>query len=120
MSLDAEAEALKTRLAAATKAPVFDQDEAQAAASSLPANYTVIYLGRRFGGETRFDGTRGTALRRLSTRVSAKSVTNARLIEDRIHAEFAYSEVSYEAGGGVYDYEGGYWTALTDWTFTSV
>lgn len=126
MSTDAQAEAIKALLATATKAPVYDHDEAQALASALPANYTVIYLSRRFGGNVRGD-TRDNTHRRLQTRVNAKTVSNARLIEDRIADAFENKTVdldgslvhfAYETGGGVYDYEGGYYTDLTDWTFT--
>lgn len=118
MSLDAEAEAFKTRLTTATQAPVYDLDEAKAL-TSLPPNHTLIYVARRFGGEARFSGTRDTNLRRLSTRVVAKTITNARLLEDRIVTEFEHSEVSYESGGGAYEFDDGYYTALTDWTYVA-
>jgi len=125
VSTDAQADAIKTYLATATKAPVYDHDEAQALAS-LPANYTVIYLSRRFGGNVRGD-TRSNDLRRLQTRVNATTVTNARLLEDRIAEAFEHQTVtvagtlmhfSYETGGGVYEYDAGYYTDLTDWTTT--
>lgn len=125
MSTDAQAEAIKTLLATATKAPVYDHDEAQALGSTLPANYTVVYLSRRFGGNVRGE-TREAPLRRLQTRVNAKTVTNARLLEDRIFEAFEHKTVTidgslthfaYEAGGGVYEYDAGYYTDITDWTF---
>lgn len=126
MSTDAHAEAIKTFLATATKAPVYDHDEAQALGSGIPAQYTVIYLSRRYGGNVRGD-TRETNLRRLQTRVNAKTVTNARLLEDRIAGAFEHATVNlgdvvthfaYETGGGIYDYDAGYYHDLTDWTFT--
>jgi hypothetical protein len=116
VSLDAEAEAFKTRLAAATKAPVYDFDEA-AALTSTPANYTVISVEHRFGGEQRFDGTRDTNLRRLTTTVASKTITNARLLLDRIFAEFAYSEVAYESQDGPPKPDDGYFSAAVDWTY---
>lgn len=126
MSTDAQAEAIKTYLAAATKAPVYDHDQSRALGTGLPAQYTVIYLSRRFGGNVRGD-TRSNDLRRLQTRVSARSVTNARLLEDRIAEAFEHKTVdvagtlvhfAYETGGGVYDFDAGYYHDLTDWTFT--
>jgi hypothetical protein len=125
MSTDGHAEALKTYLATQTQAPVYDHDEAQALGSALPDDYTVIYLSRRFGGPERGE-TRDTNLRRLQTRVNAKKVANARLLEDRIAMAFEHKTVSlgdtfahfaYEAGGGVYEFDEGYYTDLTDWTF---
>jgi hypothetical protein len=126
MSTDAQAEAIKTLLATATKAPVYDHDEAQALGTTAPAQYTVIYLSRRFGGNVRGE-TRENDLRRLQTRVHAKTVSNARLLEDRIAEAFAHTthtiggvltHFAYETGGGVYAYDTGYYTDLTDWTFT--
>ena len=94
MSTDAQADAIKTLLTTATKSPVYDHDEAQAL-TSLPAQYTVIYLSRRFGGNVR--GGQENNLRRLQTRAVATSVTNARLIEDRTSDLFAY--VSHDVAG---------------------
>lgn len=125
MSTDAHADALKALLATATKAPVYDLDEAQALAA-LPDNYTLLFLSRRAGGEYRGDGTRSTSLRRLTTRVVAKTVTNGRLIEDRIAAAFEFTtvnlgdvttQVDYESGGGSFEADDGYYSAATDWTF---
>ena len=126
MNLDAEANAIKTFLTTASKAPVYDHDEAQTLGVALPAQYTVIYLSPRFGGNLRGD-TRDVDLRRLQTRVSAKTVTNARLIEDRISTAFLHTTISlgasfahfaYESGGGSYDFDEGYYTDLTGWLFT--
>lgn len=127
MSTDAQAEAIKTLLAPVTKSPVYDHDEAQALAA-LPAQYTVIYLSRRFGGNVRGD-TRENDLRRLQTRAVATSITNARLIEDRTadlfkHATHTIAGVlvhfEYESGGGEFEYDSATsrYHALTDWTFT--
>lgn len=129
MSTDTQADAIKTFLAAATQAPVYDHDEAQKLklASTLPATYTVIHLSRMFGGNVR-GGTQDNDLRRLQTRVSAKTVKNARTLEDRIAAAFEHSWINlgdgvlahfdYEAGGGLFELEEGYYTDLTDWTFS--
>ena len=120
MSLDTEAEGFKTQLATATKRPVYDHDDAQKAqaAGTLDTMHTIIYVSRRFGGNDLMDGTRSTDLRRLSTRVVADTVSNARLLEDRITEAFAFSGVAYESGGGAYDFENGRYTALIDWTYT--
>lgn len=125
MSTDAEATALKALLTAETKAPALDLDEIRELAAA-PATYTEVYLSRRAGGQYRLDGTRSTDLRRLSTRVVSRSVTNGRLVEDRIAAAFQYAtitidgspiHVEYESGGGDFDHDDGYYTALTDWIF---
>lgn len=127
MSTDAQAEDIKTLLTAATKAPVYDADEAQALAGNLPAQYTVIYLSRRFGGNVR-GGTRENDYRRLQTRVAARSTSNARLLEDRIADLFLHAShdidgalvhFDYEAGGGLYEYDEGYYTDLTNWTWAT-
>ena len=116
MSLDAEAEGFKTRLAAATKAPVYDHDEAQAL-TTLPAQYTIVHVGYRFGGNVR-GGARETDLRRLTTIAVAKTVTNARLLVDRIMAEFRYSEVSFETGTAP-EPDDGYYSASLDFTYVA-
>ena len=114
MSLDAEAEGFKARLAAATKAPVYDRDEAKAL-TSLPANYTIIDVAYRFGGNER-GGSRETNLRRLTTVVVARTVSNARLLVDRVMGEFRYSEVSFESGTTPAPDEG-YYSASLDFTY---
>lgn len=126
MSTDAHAEAFKTLIAAATQAPCYDHDEAQALGASLPAQYTVLYLSRRFGGVPRLDGTADAPLRRLQTRAVARSITNGRLLEDRTHDAFMHATV--DLGGGVvahpvfesgetFDFDEGYYSALTSWTY---
>ena len=125
MSSDAQAEAIKTLLATATKAPVYDHDEAQALGGSTPTHYMIIYLSRRFGGNVR-GGTRENPLRRLQTRVNAKSVTNARLIEDRLSELFEHASHSVAGSLMHFDFETqdaaferdntGYYSRLTDWT----
>lgn len=127
MSTDRQAEGFKTLLSAATKVPVYDLDEAQDLGAGKPANYVILYLERRFGGTTRLVGLRSNRLRRLSTRVVALTVTNARLLEDRIAATFARSvtvdgatlRVNYESGGGAFEYDEGFYTDLTDWTYST-
>lgn len=128
MSTDTQATAIKALIAAATKYPCYDQDEAQKGAASLPATYSIIYLGRRFGGNVR-GGTQETDLRRLQTLAVSSSVQNARLVEDRIAALFAHAShdvagsrvhFAYEGGGGLFDFDDVLkrYRALTDWTFT--
>lgn len=126
MSTDSFADATKALIAGIVKAPCYDHDESQAIGAALPARYVVIYLTRRFGGNVRGD-TRSNDLRRLQTRVAAKSVTDARLMEDRISDAFLHAthtvdgiavHFAYESGGGNYDLDGGYYSDLTDWTFT--
>lgn len=127
MSTDAHAEAIKTLLRIATKAPVYDFDEADAmAASALPASFTIVHLERRFGGEARLDGMGPGALRRLYTRVASKTVSNLRLIEDRTEEAFQFTPVNlgdttaffvFETGGGSFDQSEGYYVRTTSWTF---
>lgn len=125
MSTDAHAQAFKDYLAAETAMPVYDLDEAQTLGSGLPRNYVVLYLERRFGGAVRLSGRRANRLRRLSTRVVALTVTNGRLIEDRIAAAFEEpvdlgddtAVVNYETGGGSFELDEGLYTAITDWTY---
>lgn len=122
--LDPDAETIKAYLATATKAPVYDHDEAQMLGAGLPAQYTVIYLSPRPGGPDR-GGSRDTNLRRLQTRPTAKTVTNVRLLETRIFDAFEHKTVTlgdtfahfaYEAGGGSYQRDDlGYYSDLTDW-----
>lgn len=125
MSLDTEADALKALIATAAKVPAYDLDEVPA---TPPANYVEVYLSRRYGGNVR-GGMRGTDLRRLSTRVVASTVTNGRLVEDRIFAAFefttvnlgdAVTHVAFESGdAGVFEYDAGvYVGSLIDWTFS--
>ncbi|MGZ5422635.1 MAG: hypothetical protein ACXWDF_10725 [Aeromicrobium sp.] len=127
MSTDAHAEALKTLLTEAVKAPAYDIDDLQKL-TTKPANYVEVYLARRYGGNVRLDGMQGNDLRRLSTRVVASSVTNGRLIEDRIFDAFAFTtvdlgdavtQVAFESGdAGVFEYDAGaYVGGLIDWTF---
>lgn len=127
MSTDAQAEAIKSLIATATKAPCLDHDEAQKLGSSVPPQYTVIYLSRRFGGNMRGD-TRENPLRRLQTRVVATSTTNGRLVEDRIADLFEHAthdvagslvHFEFEASDSEFDFDStaGRYQRLTDWTF---
>lgn len=127
--MDAQATDIKALIATATKFSCYDQDEAQKLGAGLPSTYSIIYLGRRFGGNVR-GGTQETDLRRLQTRAAAQSVQNARLVEDRIAALFAHAShdvagarihFAYEGGGGLFDYDTTLqrYTALTDYTFTT-
>lgn len=128
MSTDAQATAIKTFLATATKAPVMDFDEAaKLAPTALPASFTIVHLERRVGGEARMDGTAPTPLRRLYTRAAAKTVTNVRLIEDRTAEAFEFATVNlggdtiahfaFESGGGSFEQSEGYYVRTTAWTF---
>lgn len=127
MSTDAHAEAIKAYLATATQAPAMDFDEAQAlAASALPPSFTIVHLERRVGGEARLDGTAPVNLRRLYTRVSAKTVTNARLIEDRTVTAFEFATVNlgdtfahfaFDSSGGSFELSEGFYVRTTTWTF---
>jgi hypothetical protein len=126
VSTTAQAAALKAVVAAATKAPCYDHDEAQGL-GALPESYTVLYLSRRYGGNVRGD-TRENDLRRLQTRVHAKKVVNARLLEDRLADAFAHAthdidgalmHFDFETQDAGFDRDAGYYHRLTDWT-TSV
>lgn len=126
MSTDAQVEALKALIATATKAPCYDHDEARALATN-PASYTILYVSRRFGGNVR-GGTRENPLRLAQTRVSAKSVTNARLVEDRTFTLFEHAShvlagtrvhLAFETQDADLELDtGGYYSRLTDWTFS--
>lgn len=127
MSTDGHAEAIKAFLTTATKAPVYDFDEANAlAVTSLPSTFTIVHLERRVGGEARLDGTAPTPLRRLYTRAAAKTVTNVRLIEDRTADAFEFATVdlgdtithfAFESGGGSFEQSEGYFVRTTAWTY---
>lgn len=133
MSTDSQAEALKTFLATATKAPVMDFDEANEVEDEdgdpilLPPAFTIVHLERRIGGSERMDGMRPNNLRRLYTRVAAKTVADVRLIEDRTAEAFEFTTVdlgddvlahfAFETGGGVFDQSEGYFVRTTAWTF---
>jgi hypothetical protein len=127
VSVDTQAEAFKTRLTANTQAPTYDLDEAQALAS-LPANYVLIYLQRRsVDNPARLNGTFMPTGWRLSVRVVAKTITNARLLEDRVATALLLNpitldgetvDVRYEQGGGDFECDAaGYYSALTDFIF---
>lgn len=129
MSTDTQAEAIKTLLATATKAPVMDFDDANAMApTALPPTFTIVHLERRYSEDgTRLDGTRPTPLRRLYTRAAAKTVTNVRLIEDRTADAFEFSTINlgdgviahfaFESGGGSFEQSEGFYVRTTAWTF---
>lgn len=117
MSLSSEAADFKTRITSATKRPCYDHDEAQKLGAALPPDHSIIYVAHRFGGNER-GGTRDTDLRRLSVRIVSKTVDNARRQEDAIFALFAHSGVNYEAGGGAYEYESGFYSDLIDFTYS--
>lgn len=127
MSTDAHAEVIKARLAAATKRDVYDLDEI-GRAQRLPAEYVAVQLSRRFSDESlRFDGFRGPVAWRLSTRYVAKSVTNARLLRDRVTGSLegqtltvsssTSTPVTFETGDAFEPDDEGYHTALDDWTY---
>lgn len=118
MSLDAEATAFKTRLATATRYPVYDYDEA-AKVKDLPSRYTVISVEYRFGGNARSNGSRETDLRRLTVTVAARTISDARVLLDRVMAEFRYSEVSFESGDGAPKPDDGYYSASVDFTYSA-
>lgn len=125
MSLDTEANALKSLIATAAKVSAYDLDEVP---TTPPANYVEVYLSRRDNdAPARGDGVRDVTGRRLSTRVVASTVSNGRLIEDRVVTLFRLAthvldgepvHVAYESGGGDFALDNGFWTALTDWTYT--
>lgn len=124
MSSDAQAAAIKALIAAATKAPCLDHDEAQRTNPS-PPRYSIVYLSRRFGGNVR-GGTQSNDLRRLQVRVSARTVADVRLIEDRIADLFAHA--SHDVAGTQMHFafetsdaaperdDEGYYSRLTDYT----
>lgn len=126
MSTETHADAFKALLTTAAKVPAYELDEIRALATP-PNDYVEVYLSPRAGGEYRFDGSRDVSLRRLSTRVVTLSVTNGQRIEGRIAAAFAHTtinlgdtttQVDYESGGGAFEYDDGFYTALTDWTYS--
>ena len=128
MSTDAHAEAIKTFLRTATKAPVYDFDEAaETAASALPPVFTIVHLERRYSDDAaRMDGTKPTPLRRLYTRAAAKTVTNVRLIEDRTADAFEFATVdlgdtfahfAFESGGGSFEQSEGYYVRTSSWSY---
>lgn len=127
MTTEAQVVALKTQIATATKYPCLEHDEAQALGAGTPATYTILYVSRRFGGNVRGD-TRENSLRRAQTRVSAKTVSNARVVEERTSALFEHSvldlagtktHLDFEAQDAEYERDSaGYYNRLTDWTFT--
>lgn len=116
MNLDDEAAALKSRISTAARVPAYDH--AEAAKITTPANYVLVSLEPRFGGAARMDGTRDTDLRRLTTTVVAKTVSNVLELLDRLFTEFAYSEVSYESQDGPPKPDDGYYSIAVDWTYS--
>lgn len=134
MSTDAHAEAIKTFLATATKAPVYDFDEGNRKTNPdgspfvLPEMFTIVHLERRFGDDAaRLDGIKPTPLRRLYTRAAAKTVTNVRLIEDRTADAFEFATVNlgdttahfaFETGGGSFEQSEGFFVRTSAWTYS--
>lgn len=127
MSTDAHLTALKSFVTAAAKVAAYDVDDLQAM-TTKPAQYVEVYLARRYGGNMR-GGMQDTRRRRFSTRVVASSVTNGRLIEDRIFDAFEFAIVNlgdttahlaFESGdAGRFAHDSGKYVGdLVDWTFT--
>lgn len=130
MSTQDHAAILKAAITGVTKRPTLDHDEAQASedAGSLPTEYAVIYLTRRFGDEPVRDGAREDRARRLQVRIVARSVEDARTLEDRVFGLFDLSTVNlgdtithlaYETGGGNYEADDqGFYSDLISWTYS--
>ena len=127
MKSDDIAEALKARVTEYTKRKTFDLDEASKEAS-LPVEYVELHLARRMiDNPQRVGGTSEANGWRLSTRAVAKSLSNARLLEDNVRAAFHRNpvelagemvDVRYESGGGDFETDDeGYYAALTDRIF---
>lgn len=76
------AAAVIAALDAAGAAP-YDIDDVP---DTLPAHYTEVYVSRRFGGEPRNAGAKGSTGWRIAVRVVAKTVTNARLLRAKVSA----------------------------------
>lgn len=130
MTLDTQAAAIKARITAYTKAPTLDPDEIKALAT-LPSYYTELYLSRRaVDNPARVGGTNDPTGYRLSLRVVAKSISNARLLETNIWSALHLNpivldaeavDVRYEQGGGTFeaDLQGTttWYHALTDFVY---
>lgn len=123
---DTHVEAVKAAVSAVTQAAAYDVDEI-GKAQNLPANYVEVYLSRRFSEESRrFDGFRTPIAWRLSLRVVSKSVSNARLMQDRIRTAFegntldvetsVSTPVTFESESPI-EPDGAWFTGLTDWTY---
>lgn len=123
---DTHVEVVKAVVSAVAKTAAYDVDEAEKV-KSLPANYVEVYLSRRFSEESlRLDGFRTPVAWRLSLRVVSKSVSNARLMQDRIRAAFegntfdvearTSTPVTFESESPVAP-DDGWFSGLTDWTY---
>jgi hypothetical protein len=127
VTADAQAEALKTRITAYTKAPTLDLDDIKGLAA-LPAYYVELHLANRWvDNPARTNGTFEPTGHRLSTRAVAKTLSNGRLVEQGVRDALLLNpitldgvptDVRYESGGGDFEQDDeGYFHALTDWIF---
>lgn len=89
----------------------------------LPDNYAEIHLSHRQVGATRANGISDVRGWRLQLRASGKTVGNAHVLLDRIHAALYGARVGNStpliAGPvDVPDYDDGWYAALSEFTFT--
>ena len=130
MSLPTETEHATAVLAALnavlpTGRKAYDSDDLRRLAT-LPTDYVEVTVSRRFGGEERANGYIGTEPYRITTRVVAKEIPNARLLRDKVRTALAFNTVTvgsltttpvaFETEDPIGDDEG-LWSGVTSWTY---
>ena len=103
----------------------YDSDTLRALAT-LPTDYVEVTVSRRFGGEERGGGYIGTEPYRITTRVVGKTISNARVLRDKVRTALAFNTVTvgaltttpvaFETEDPIGDDEG-LWSGLTLWTY---
>lgn len=101
----------------------YDYDDAPA---TLPAIYALITVTRRFGGEPRNDGRRPLTGWRLTTLAVGRSVDEARIARDWLHAALnekripalSTSLVEFESENPIEPDDGRY-SGVTVWTYST-
>ncbi|MCW2785245.1 MAG: hypothetical protein JWP74_1762 [Marmoricola sp.] len=96
--------------------------------SPRPTEYVDYAVTRRFGGEVREDGFTGTTGWRVTVRYVAKTIPNARLLQNKVTAGLEYASLSiagdsttpvlFETSEPIGTDEDGYFTGLDAFTYT--
>lgn len=94
--------------------------------ATKPDNYVEVTVSRRYGGDRRNAGAKSATGWRITTRVVAKTISNARLIED--HCKTALENVRLTVGAEtstavefetaeIVGPDDGYFSGLTAWIY---
>lgn len=85
---------LTAALAPRAEALELDEVDRRADAGNLPAEYVEVTIARRFGGEDRLGVWQGTEAWRVTTRVVAPRIKNARVMRKKVRAALEYAALA--------------------------